>query len=194
MVMIEMAVIKMVSTEIEYINKDFREENILGYSPMDFVDYAYSTFYDSEDDDGMLENAMAWTIESNSPDSTMLATAVRTGGEVFKEYSLAALYITIIFTIRLSILILSLPLFILVTVIAVIDGFAQRDIRRWTNGRESGFRYHVMKSLALPMFFLAWIIYLSIPFSIHPNFIVLPLALLYGFIVREGISWFKKYL
>ncbi len=186
--------LKMVSTEIEYINEDFREENILGYSPVNFVEYAYSTFYDADNDGGVMTKVINWINEPNTEGETSFIKTARAGGKSIKEYMLSAFYITLVFTIRLSILILSLPLFILVTVVALIDGFAKRDLRRWTNGRESGLRYHYMKSLALPTFFLVWIAYLSVPFSIHPNFIILPLALIYGFIIREAASWFKKYL
>jgi integrating conjugative element membrane protein (TIGR03747 family) len=184
----------MIATEIEYINKDFRENNVLGYSPVDVINYAYTTFYDADNEGGAMAKIMNWINRSDSADDSAVSTFARQSGRTIKEYALAAFYITLVFTIRLSVLILSLPLFILVTVIALVDGLAQRDVRRWTNGRESGLRYHYMKSLALPAFFGTWLIYLSIPISIHPNFIILPLALFYGFIIREAVSWFKKYL
>lgn len=54
----------------------------------------------------------------------------------------------------------------------------QRDLRRWGGGRESAFVYHWAKRLALPLLELIWAIYLALPFSLHPSFVVLPFATL----------------
>jgi len=184
----------MVANEINYVNKDFRESNALGYSPIEFIDTIYSTFYDVDEENGSVKKVIKWLDEEDSVDDGFFKKLFKTTGNTFKEYVLAAFYISLVFTIRLSILILSLPLFILVTMVALIDGFAQRDLRRWSNGRESGLRYHYAKAMILPSFFIVWLLYLSIPMSIHPNFVVLPLAILYGYVLREAVSWFKKYL
>lgn len=183
----------MLSTEINYINTDFSNQNIAGYRPIDFVSYSYETFYGTKNESGIAQDFINWL---NSPtDSTSTIEAyIKSSSHSIKEYLLAAMYIALVFAIRLSILILSLPLFLLVAVLAIIDGLAIRDVRRWTNGRESGFRYHYAKSFVLPSFFVAWILYLSIPFSIHPNIIILPLCLLMGLVVRSTFTWFKKYL
>lgn len=42
--------------------------------------------------------------------------------------------------------------------------------------------------------FIAWIIYLAIPISIHPNLILIPAAILFGIMIALTASNFKKYL
>lgn len=114
-------------------------------------------------------------------------------GEYF-EYLLAAVYVLIMFFIRLSILILSIPAFIMFGIVGVSDGLMQRDLRRWCGGNESGFIYHWAKKFAFPVLVIAWVIYLSIPSSIHPNFIITPFAVLFGLVLMVMSSKFKKYL
>ncbi|WP_235044527.1 DUF4400 domain-containing protein [Methylohalobius crimeensis] len=41
---------------------------------------------------------------------------------------------------------------------------------------------------------LPWIVYLALPVSVHPNFVVLPFAALFGISVAVAASMFKKYL
>lgn len=184
----------MLSVEIGYINRDFSHENNFGYKPIDLVSYSYETFYGNNEKQGIAQTFINWLNSPSTSETSDVEDYLKIGSNQIKEYLLAAIYITLVFLIRLSVLILTLPLFILVAILGVVDGLAIRDVRRWTSGRESGFRYHYAKSFVLPSFFVAWILYLSIPFSVHPNFIVLPLCLLMGFVVREAVMWFKKYL
>lgn len=186
--------LNMLAEEMTYVNKDFSHGNHLGYRPVDVVSYFYDSLYKSSDGTDVLSGAINWLNEPNTSQTGTVEEIVRFGGNSIKEFALSAMYITMIFTIRLSILILSLPLFFVVAVLAVIDGLAKRDVRRWSNGRESGFRYHYAKKWVVISFFVVWMVYLSLPFSIHPNFVVLPLILMMGWIIREAVSWFKKYL
>jgi integrating conjugative element membrane protein (TIGR03747 family) len=79
-------------------------------------------------------------------------------------------------------------------VVALVDGLVQRDLRRWGGGRESAFIYHHVKKLLFPSLLLAWIVYLGLPFSLHPNFVILPFAGLFAFAVTVTAGTFKKYL
>ena len=40
---------------------------------------------------------------------------------------------------------------------------------------------------------LTWVIYLTLPFSVHPSFVVLPFATLFALSVAVTTSTFKKY-
>ena len=116
---------------------------------------------------------------------------------LFAEYynfALAAIYIFVMFLVRLSILVLSLPAFILFAAVGFSDGLMQRDLRRWCGGNESGFIYHWAKKFSIPILFAAWVIYLAIPASIHPNYIITPFSVLFGLVVMVMASKFKKYL
>ena len=80
------------------------------------------------------------------------------------------------------------------TDVSDVDGLVQRDLRRWGGGRESSFVYHYAKKAALPLVVTSWVVYLALPFSLHPGFIVLPFAVLFALSVAVTASTFKKYL
>jgi integrating conjugative element membrane protein (TIGR03747 family) len=48
----------------------------------------------------------------------------------------------------------------LFTLVALVDGLVQRDLRRWGGGRESSFVYHYAKTAAMPLIIMAWVLYL----------------------------------
>lgn len=66
----------------------------------------------------------------------------------------------------------------------------QADLRGWGGGRESSSLYHWAKRAALPQLVLTWVIYLALPFSLHPSFVVL----LFVLSVTVTASTFGKYL
>lgn len=186
--------LNMLTNEVTFINEDFSNQGVAGYNPAHVIDSVYQYIYGEQDGTGWIDRLINWLNEPTTSEASFVEKYGKIGVNGVKEFMLAAVYVTLVFTIRLSILFLSLPLFVLVGILALIDGLAKRDVRRWENGRESGFRYHYAKKWIAPSFFVTWIIYLSLPFSVHPNFVVLPLALLMGFTIRESASWFKKYL
>lgn len=49
------------------------------------------------------------------------------------------------------------------------------------------------KALALPPVVLSWVVYLALPFSLHPSFMVLQFATQLALIVAVTVSTFKKY-
>ena len=109
-------------------------------------------------------------------------------------YVQSALYVTLTFVIRVCIIVLTSPLFLLTALVGFVDGLVQRDLRRFGVGRESAFKYHHAKVLVFPSMIVAWVIYLSIPFSIYPNLILVPSAFLFGLTISLTSSNFKKYL
>ena len=110
------------------------------------------------------------------------------------EFVIAGMQVTQVFSVRLAILTLAMPVFVLFSLVALVDGFVKRDLRRWGGGRESSFVYHWAKRSAMPLLVLSWVIYLALPFSLHPTFIVLPFATLFALSVAVTSSTFKKYL
>ncbi len=44
------------------------------------------------------------------------------------------------------------------------------------------------------MVVVTWVVYLALPFSLHPTFVVLPFATLFALTVAVMASTFKKYL
>lgn len=109
-------------------------------------------------------------------------------------YGEAAVDVSLVVLIRVFILALTIPLFVMAAAVAIVDGLVRRDLRRFGAGRESAFIYHHAKRITGPVFILGWLIYLSIPFSIHPNLFLVPCAALFGMLVSVTVGSFKKYL
>jgi integrating conjugative element membrane protein (TIGR03747 family) len=87
-----------------------------------------------------------------------------------------------------------MPVFVLFSLVALVDGFVKRDLRRWGGGRKSSFVYHWSKRSAMPLLVSSWVIYLALPFSLHPSFMVLPFAALFALSMAVTAGAFKKYL
>jgi len=111
-----------------------------------------------------------------------------------ESYLIAAAFVVLIFLVRLLVLVLTLPLFLLAGFVGLVDGLVRRDIRRFGAGRESGFIYHRAKSSLMPLAVLPWVTYLALPFSVSPLWILLPSAILLGVAMNIAAGSFKKYL
>lgn len=111
-----------------------------------------------------------------------------------ENFVLAAVYVTFTFVVRLTILVLATPLFLLASFTGFIDGLMRRDLRKFGAGRESSFVYHRAKRAVLPLLVVPWIIYLSLPFSLSPMAVFLPCAVLLGTATTITAATFKKYM
>ncbi|QNM96720.1 TIGR03747 family integrating conjugative element membrane protein [Chitinimonas koreensis] len=111
-----------------------------------------------------------------------------------ESYLIASAYTVLVFLVRLLVLCLTLPLFLLATFVGLVDGLVRRDIRRFGAGRESGFIYHRARGCMLPLLTLPWVTYLALPVSVHPLLVALPCATLLGLSVAIAAATFKKYL
>lgn len=111
-----------------------------------------------------------------------------------KDYILAAAYTTMTFAVRLAVLTFATPLFLLAMLTGLVDGLMRRDLRKFGAGRESSFIYHRAKRAIVPLLSVPWIVYLSLPFSLNPLWVLIPCAGLLGIMVAITASTFKKYL
>lgn len=111
-----------------------------------------------------------------------------------EDFVLAAVYVTFTFVVRLTILILATPLFLLGMLTGLVDGLMRRDLRKFGSGLESSFVYHRAKRAVLPLLIVPWIIYLSLPFSLNPMTIFLPCSVMLGIAIAITAATFKKYL
>ena len=111
-----------------------------------------------------------------------------------EDFVLAAVYVTFTFVVRLTILVLITPLFLLATLTGFVDGLMRRDLRKFGAGRESSFVYHRAKRAVIPLLIVPWIIYLSLPFSLNPMAVFLPCAVMLGVAMAITTATFKKYL
>lgn len=181
---------QMLAIEIEYLNQDFRR-SILTSSPAQFArDVADTGYYYLFEWTGLIR-FFQWA--ASEPQSTLhhYAHVIVTGTW---EYILAMIAVTQVFSVRLAILILATPVIALALIAGMTDGLVQRDLRRWGGGRESSFLYHHAKKVILPAILSAWVVYLAMPFSVHPSFIIVPFTLMAGIAMAVTASTFKKYL
>lgn len=111
-----------------------------------------------------------------------------------ESYLIASAFTVLTFVVRILVLVLTMPLFIMAAFVGLVDGLVRRDVRRFGAGRESGFVYHRAKASLTPLAVLPWIIYLTLPISVHPLLVLLPSAALLGTAVCITASSFKKYL
>lgn len=113
---------------------------------------------------------------------------------MLQDYSLAALFTVFTFVVRLAVLTLAMPLFLLTVITGAVDGLMRRDLRKFGADRESSFVYHRAKRTLLPLMVSPWVIYLFLPWSLNPSWVLLPCAALLGCMVAITAATFKKYL
>jgi len=99
-----------------------------------------------------------------------------------------------LFALRLGVLVLALPLFLIVGLAAGADGLAAWYIRRCGAGRESGFIYHRAKRGLTWSAPALWLIYLVPPMPLDPRWVIPPFLVVFGITVRATVAHFKKYV
>ncbi|EBS4547002.1 TIGR03747 family integrating conjugative element membrane protein [Salmonella enterica] len=183
----------MMGTELRFLSSDFTGSLVMSQpsvTVMSWVCEGYRWF---------TENIVLSDTTSTAPGHVNLFTpAVAASGvwlgaqfEVFLE---ATLYITVVFVVRVSILLLSVPLYVMAATVAVVEGLSLRDLRRYGAGYESSFLYHHARRLIKPSLVYPVMGYLSWPVVAYPNAFLLPSALLFGVVLMVQASTFKKYL
>ena len=96
--------------------------------------------------------------------------------------------------VRLAILSLLMPLFVLIYVIAAADGLTQRAIRRVCGGRESASLYHRAKHLQVAAAAMAILVLLIWPSPVDWLLVAMPFAITVGVFARMQWSYYKKHL
>lgn len=148
----------------------------------------YDTVFVSTGIDGMMRHAA-----SISPSSTGNSTEIEFV-ETLRPAIETAMIGLQLFALRLGVLLLTLPFFVVVILGAVSDGFLGWYLRRTGGERESGFIYHRAKrGLAWSIVGL-WVVYLLPPVAMDPRYILPPFLLIAGIAVRLQVSFFKKFL
>lgn len=105
----------------------------------------------------------------------------------------AAVNIVLLFVVRLSIIVCAAPAFLLTSIVALVDGLVERDIRRHCGAPESSWIYHIAKPWIFPAFMFSAAIYLTAPFSINPFFIFAPAMIFMAFVLYITASKFKQF-
>jgi len=184
---------RMLEREIRYLDGDFRR-SLLSPDPAGFARKLAGRVYH-----GLFEatgwiDFMQWAGGPPQPGESGLRPLLHRLYSPAGEFLVAAMQITQVFCVRLAVLSLSMPVFFLFGLVGLVDGLVRRDLRRWGGGRESSFVYHYARRSVLPLMVSAWVIYLALPFSLHPAWIVLPFAALLALVITVTAGTFKKYL
>jgi integrating conjugative element membrane protein (TIGR03747 family) len=115
--------------------------------------------------------------------------------EGMAPYIESGIYVAQDAAIRLAIVVLALPAFLLAVMVGLVDGLARRDVRRWGGGRESAFLYHGAKRLIKPAFTGGFTLYLTWPTGgFNPAWMVLPFCIAVAWVLSLMAATFKKYL
>ena len=170
------------ASELGWIDTQFTR-SVLATQPVEIAHQVLDTVYQTLFvDSGIAAGSNAWAGQGQGITATI------------GVYLQAAIDVSLVVLVRIIILTLTSPLFVMAAAVGVIDGLVRRDLRRFGAGRESSFIYHHAKRLTGPVFILGWLIYLSLPFSVYPDAFLLPCAALFGVLVSITVGSFKKYL
>jgi integrating conjugative element membrane protein (TIGR03747 family) len=183
----------MLQKELSYLSDDFRRSAVSS-DPARFARHFADGFYHYLFEWTHFIDFIRWLKQPPRPDESHILVVLRSAYAQSAEYVLAAMTVTQVFAVRLAVLTLATPVFVLFGFVALVDGLVQRDLRRWSGGRESSFVYHHAKKVIFPAVILAWIVYLGMPTSIHPNYVILPFAGLFALALAIAAGSFKKYL
>ena len=183
----------MLASEISYLDNDFRR-SIVTSDPAQFAKRFADNTYHYLFEVTRFVDFIRWVSPPPAMNEYGLRPRLHKIFLPIAEFVIAMMQVTQVFSVRLAILTLAMPIFLLFSLVALVDGLVQRDLRRWGGGRESSFVYHYAKKAALPLVLFSWVTYLALPFSLHPTFVVLPFATLFALTVAVTASTFKKYL
>jgi integrating conjugative element membrane protein (TIGR03747 family) len=183
---------RMLITELGYLNEDFKH-SLFGYTPVQIATETAAQVDYWLFEATLFRDILAWLVTAPADAGKFRRSLAYSVGLV-QDYIAAAINATQLFGVRLAIAVLSTPAFLLIGLAALIDGLVRRDIRRFSGSHESSFVYHNIKPWVRPAFIGAWFIYLGSPWSLHPNVIFIPAALLFGMAIYLTSSMFKKFL
>jgi len=183
----------MLTSELTYLNDDFKR-SIVTTSPTRFAKDFADTFYQYGFEKTGFVKFISWMKAPPFAGDNRIRMSLRKIYIPLSEYLVAAMTVSQVFAVRMAVLTLAMPVFLLFGLVGVTDGLVQRDLRRWGGGRESSFVYHHAKRFILPAVLGTWFVYLSMPVSVHPNYVILPFAALFAMAVAITSSSFKKYL
>jgi len=102
--------------------------------------------------------------------------------------------ITEITFVRLLVFITFLPFYFLILLVSIIDGLAQRDIRKFQGSRESTFIFHRLKAISNTTYLTLFFIYMATPYDLPIEVYLITMTFLTNIFVNLSIKNFKKYL
>lgn len=115
--------------------------------------------------------------------------------QAIQPYAMAIINVVQLFFVRLVVILMSMPAFLLISFVAVVDGLVQRDLRRYTGAIERSWVHHYTKSwLGGPIIVLPAMVYLALPMNAPPSLIFMPSFMFFGLMIFILITTYKKYI
>lgn len=170
------------SQDIAWLGENFTT-SILGRSPAEVALAISRTVHDH----------LSFQVHPSPRDNAFFAFAKQMVLAV-QPYWQGVIYSAMSTAVRLFIIALSAVFFVVVFVVTMIDGLVERELRKEGGGIEHAAVFHHAKTwVSRP---LAWspIVYLSLPVSINPAWVVLPSALVFGTATYIAFFTFRKYV
>jgi len=116
-------------------------------------------------------------------------------GGPLSTYVIVAMYGAKLFGIRVAMFAMVLPQFVLIVILAFVDGLVERYIRRECGGNESSTRFHHAKRWTTmgmaPLVILVWLV---APWPLYVHWLFFPVVLVTAFAIRVMAKYYKKYL
>ncbi|MFB2639915.1 DUF4400 domain-containing protein [Shewanella bicestrii] len=167
----------MLQVEAGYLNTHFKD-SLMGAKPIQFAGKTLSS----------IDEALFKPLGID--DYKMRSIEERSWGW---DYLVSAYTIVKVVILRLCILLLSLPAYVIFAGVGLVTGFVNRDLRKFGAGSESTDRYELSLKLISPSIILCFIVYLSWPNSINPAYVVVPFAAMFGYALHLTMSNYKKH-
>jgi hypothetical protein len=100
-----------------------------------------------------------------------------------------------LFGIRTANALLLLPFILIIVIVAMIDGFTERAIRRASGGHESGTTFRLARRFAFSLLPpVIGLVYLGLPIDMTPTGVLLPVMVVVAVLVRTKCKYYKKYI
>ncbi len=159
------------NTELGWLSTEFTRSLLLSEPSVTVVRWVSTAYQWAFVDSGFLDWVRQQYAHQMHSDNAVTREINSWSGWLagyLREYLLATVWISIITLVRVTILVLSVPLFVLVVVVALVEGLGRRDLRRYGAGYESSFVYHHAKKLVKPAAVVPAMLYLSGPLQSTP--------------------------
>ncbi|MCP9269670.1 TIGR03747 family integrating conjugative element membrane protein [Xenorhabdus sp. XENO-1] len=187
----------MMKTELKFLSTEFTQSLLLSEPSQTISSWLAQTYQWLFVDSGFMhwiQGQRQYQLNSRNDFLREFNAVLQGISGYLREYCLATVFITMVTLIRLAILMLSVPLFVMVILVALVDGLGRRDLRRYGAGYESSFVYHHAKRGIKPACTIPCVLYLSWPSVVYLTVILLPAAIVLGMEVVITTSMFKKYI
>ncbi|CBJ80662.1 conserved hypothetical protein [Xenorhabdus bovienii str. Jollieti] len=187
----------MMKAELNYLSSEFTRSLLLtepSQTVLAWLAQVYQWLFVDSGFMNWVQGQRQYQLHNNNDFMREFNTVLHGISAHLQEYWLATVFITMVTLIRLGILLLSVPLFVMVVLVALVDGLGRRDLRRYGAGYESSFVYHHAKRGIKPACTVPCVLYLSWPEVVYPTVILLPAAIVLGIAIVITTSMFKKYI